>query len=79
MNGTTVFHDAASEAGPMHSNPVFPAMQPVDEAVSQPPITKPANLGKPMPREPFIIEICAGSARVTSCLKALGLAASFWR
>ena len=61
----------------MHSNPVFPATQSGSEAVSQPSITKPANLGKPMPREPFIIEICAGSARVTSCLKALGLAASF--
>lgn len=27
--------------------------------------------------DPFIIEICAGTARVTSCLQALGLAASF--
>jgi hypothetical protein len=30
-----------------------------------------------MPKEPFIIEICAGSARVTSCLQSLGLSASF--
>ena len=32
---------------------------------------------RPMPKEPFILEICAGSARVTSCLQALGLHASF--
>lgn len=32
---------------------------------------------KPIPKEPFILEICAGSARVTSCLQALGLSASF--
>ena len=30
-----------------------------------------------MPKEPFIVEICAGSARVTSCLQSLGLSASF--
>ena len=30
-----------------------------------------------MPKEPFIIEICAGSARVTSCLQSLGLPTSF--
>ena len=29
------------------------------------------------PTDPFIIEICAGTARVTSCLQALGLKASF--
>ena len=29
------------------------------------------------PQEPFIIELCAGSARVTSCLQHFGLKASF--
>ena len=28
-------------------------------------------------KEPFILEICAGTARVTSCLQALGLTSSF--
>ena len=32
---------------------------------------------KPMPCEPFILEVCAGSARVTACLQAVGLHASF--
>ena len=32
---------------------------------------------KAIPTAPFILEICAGSARVTSCLQSLGLTASF--
>ena len=30
-----------------------------------------------MPKEPFFLEICAGSARVTTCLQSLGLSSSF--
>ena len=37
----------------------------------------PSDAVKPMPSEPFILEICAGSARVTSCLQSFGLSASF--
>jgi len=36
-----------------------------------------ANQHKPMPKEPFFLEICTGSARVTTCLQSLGLSASF--
>ena len=36
-----------------------------------------SDANKPMPKEPFIVEVCAGSARVTSCLQSLGLTASF--
>ena len=32
---------------------------------------------KPMPEDPFFLEICAGSARVTTCLQSLGLRSSF--
>lgn len=36
-----------------------------------------AKQHKSMPEEPFFIEICAGSARVTTCLQSLGLRSSF--
>ena len=35
------------------------------------------RLRKPMPEEPFIIELCAGSARVTTCLQSIGIGNSF--
>jgi len=48
--------------------------------ISGPPETKagsPAKQQKPMPEDPFFLEICAGSARVTTCLQSLGLRSSF--
>ena len=73
--------------------PACGAPEPITEPEQQPPKSVPPQTStgkgqsnsfcnfsdshKPMPKEPFIIEICAGSARVTSCLQSLGLSTSF--
>ena len=37
----------------------------------------PQALANNFPDKPFVIELCAGSARVTSCARAIGLSDSF--
>ena len=47
------------------------------DSVTVSPTVATKNQLKPMPKEPFFLEICAGSARVTTCLQSLGLSSSF--
>ena len=42
-----------------------------------PPAAQPERSPTAMPQDPFFIELCAGSARVTTCLQFFGLKSSF--
>ena len=46
-----------------------PDVSPIDDVASQ---------HKPMPKEPVFLEICAGSARVTTCLSKSWFALFIW-
>ena len=50
---------------------------PADKPDAQPESCLPAQAQHSVPQNPFLIEMCAGSARVTACLQQLGMPASF--
>lgn len=56
---------------------LFPVSQHVRDDEPNFLCNSPHGVVKDLTTSPFILEICAGSARVTSCLQGLGLTASF--
>ena len=83
--------DIASEVSHMHADDAnlsptdwsVPRTQKPDQSFPHEKVAPSSNLhGDPnvtahIPADPFFLEICAGSARVTTCLQQLGLKSSF--
>jgi hypothetical protein len=77
------FSEGTTIQSPGKPNQTVPQAKPVQHFQSSPDFRQTSGDGgatqtdDAMPKDPFIIELCAGSARVTSCLQQLGMPASF--
>ena len=77
FSGSTTTHlPKKSSKTVLQETPVKPTQAPQDtQPVSD--NCNPTQGDNSLPKDPFMIELCAGSARVTSCLQHLGMPSSF--
>ena len=79
----SLFPECTTTHLPRKSNKTVPQEKPVNPIQSSLNMHQtsvggiPTQADSSVPKDPFIIELCAGSARVTSCLQHLGMPSSF--